>query len=580
MIALLLVKMEDEIHLKITERGLTIGPDKPTSGTFGHVYFATKQNHKFAIKIFDTNTTDSILLNELSGLEILSKYSGIPSLFDMVLFNNDEKIFLIMDYRGKTLNGETLMGKNKLLLLFDFLSIYQNLYQNQIVHGDIKINNICINKGKLTLIDFGFAQRAPYIVETMEILNINKHLEFFSPKYKYAFIDKIDLLSIFNLAVYFFNCHNTTSYHCYPKSINCEKDQLYNLIYILLINGNNQKKRNNILEMIKKLNCTYQFDDSIFHSLFAPSKLNEFYYRSYQKIIKNIPLLLYKHLKKLLNINPKKRISYGNFYHKVMEDYPQYFPKLNKEKINLEKIFDNYATISCKNTIIGYLNTKYSKKYHPKVYSLTLYRFTKAINHFDKNKYSDLFNIILYCNYTTMVESIFPSFIGLKLDEKMFIEYIYFVESNFFGDNPYLYLKKMNLFRWTPNKHLLFDYFLTIFSTNISFCLLDPYLLCLLITILVARSSQKIPIRIVTDDPTINKPSTVVPIILTKKTLKIFLENDHIIDIINKMYGYYATLYHDKQLIGLDKYYIKKNANFKNLILFYQKQVDKYYAID
>lgn len=165
-----------------------------------------------------------------------------------------------------------------------------------------------------------------------------------------------------------------------------------------------------------------------------------------------------------------------------------------------------------------------------------------------------------------------------KLDDKLFMDYLDHYRKHFNSDNPYLYLRKMGLFKWTPVIHLLFDYFLTIFSTNTVFCFLEPYLLAVFITIIIARQFCKMDICIITDISLIPIPSNKIPpIVLTKKILPKFLENIHITDLINKMYGYYAILYHNKKLAELREYYFRRNTNFENMVALYDKQVEKHY---
>lgn len=569
--------MEDIVST-INERGLEIDIAGYSSGTYSSVYFAKKNDRKFAIKIYrhDLDVTDATILNEISSLSILSKYDHFPRISEIVRFNKGNNIFLVLEYVGQPLGKIILEGRNKLSLALEFLSIYQILYHNRITHGDIKIDNICIDSnGKLSLIDFGLSRNVPHISKSKEIFHLNKHIEFFTKDYQYN--NQADIMSIFHMVAYLFNYHSgAESYHCYPLKIATEDYQLFNLMYLLLANKNNYNRRVQIWNMLKKLGCEHHFEDSFtFHTKFGRSIFNQDIYSKYQKIIGNIPTPLYKHLKKLLNINPKTRISFCQLFNRVKKTYPEYFPE--QPKLKFQKIFTHYMKVDQKKKFYLYLIAPWVERIHPKIYALSFYRFTKSVQYFREDQYLKLFQTVFYINYTTLVKNVYPSCLGIELDDAVFYQYWECSKGKFHGDNPYVYLDKMNLFRWTSNKCLLFDYFLTIFSTNPEYSSLDPYLWCAFITIIIARMHQKIPIQIEAGDEHLWVPcNEIIAIRLTKNTLRLFIGNPNICHLVNKMLEYYARLLYNKVLDNIKQYYVKHHPNFPNLIAFYDKQVEKY----
>lgn len=578
---------DDKINLLLTKITKTfdikIKPTKREHGTYGYIYFAesnTEPPSQYVIKIFKDDISSADVLNEISCLSELEKYHLFPEIYCIVQIENGNYVAIIMDYCGEIIIPNSIKKFNPLLLSLDFLTSYNILYHEKIIHRDIKNNNLCINdNGYLSFIDFGYARKGPFISSDMELIAINKHIESLTFNYDYHYSEKIDLMSIFNVIVYLFNYQNdSNTSHFYPINIKTNLDQLKNIIYLLLSNNNTPLARKRIFNMVGKITKYEYFNDiNEFDIIFEKSLLNEEIYKHYTKLINNIPHRLYKNLKKLLNINPKKRISFGSFFNKIMKDFPELFTFKKEEKKFSFPLFDKKINYSLKVSIPENLYITYTVKFHPKIYALSFYRYYKMKSYFVNYPPNKLMELILYINYVTMVENIEPERINASIDLDIISKYIKYCNGYLHGQNPYHFINKMRLFRWTDRNSLLFDYFLTIFSTNNIICFLQPYLICVLITILIAKLYRNISIEIDTTENFIYLPSTIIdPIPLTKNTLKLFLNNNNIRILMNKFYGYYAALVEMKIVLQqINSYYQLIDPNISSYINYYTIQTTK-----
>ncbi|XWV26592.1 serine/threonine-protein kinase Nek1 [Tupanvirus soda lake] len=560
---------------------LNISTKDTTSGTYGHIYFAkdTKTSKQYVIKVFKDDITSADVINEIAFLSLLNKYDMFPKIYRIVEINEGNNVAIIISNCGEHLVPKVLLQQNKLFVIIDFLTAYKILYDNQITHRDIKNNNVCIDfNDKTRIIDFGYARRGPFISSDMELIKVNKHLENFSKTYDHIHSSKVDLMSIFNMIAYVFNCFNNNSaYHYYPLDIYKDKHQIDNLVYLILCNKNTYTRRINIFNMFKNITGnTYYENFSAFNTKFENTLDNDRIYYQYRKIIKNIPPQIYKHAKKLLNINPKSRISFGKFFHLIQNEYKTLLPK-KIEKNRFELSFNEKSYVSLNFPSTKYLIYKYKANHHPKLYSIAFYRFCIS-KPFVKIPPHELFEMLVYINYVSMVDNIEPDYIDAIFSANSLMSYIKFVDGNIHFDTPYTYLNKMRLFRWTQKNELLFDYFLMIFSTHEVFCLIHPYLLCCLITLIIYRINNKFLLDIDIKEENILLPcKNIEPIAITKNTKKILLENERILIILNKMYGYYAGLVYNNILINLDKYIVAFDPNLEYYLNFYKTQSAKFF---
>lgn len=572
------------------------------SGTYGYVFLADKKSDqsKNIIKIFRDDMTSADIINEISCLMALRKYPNFPKISHVVETNNGYGLAMITNYCGKEFKHHRIKNYNSHDLAIQFIKLYFILENEHIVHRDIKNNNICIdNNGIISIIDFGYARKFPLFSPYTEVIAVNRHIESLALYYNIDYSKKIDLMSIFNILLYIFNADNIDySYHAYPLEIDSSTEQLYNIVYFLLCTQNTEKKRVKIYKMICKI-VNYQppiknikendygikFSMTLkeFHDIFTPSVENNIIYMKYAVIKKNIPVQFYRAMRKLLNINPRKRISYRVFYYLIN--------KTEKIKNNLElavlynpyikyysnqNIFADEKYFCANNDNYKYLLTDFMD-YPTKIYSLAYYRFFNIMGEFAKEDHQILLRHILFIYYNTTYESIEPDFMKFTFDMPVFMKYMNICNFNFHADNPYNYLENMKLFRWNPETTLLFDYFITIAATNHFFATLHPYVLCLIINIFIYRIGNKIPIEIDQESEYVFTPvKTINALILNKKTLNLLLQNPYCTKLLNKFYGYYAKLVLENKLININVYYIGCSEKIKEYIKFYKCQIEKF----
>lgn len=153
------------------------------SGAFGQVYLTQDTldptRSQCAIKYYfsDLNyphlvkTSRRIFLNEAEYLKRLGVHPQIPQFLNC--FEENRGFFLVQDYiAGTSLNQELSIARHSdpiervaqvVYLLWDLLPVLHFIHQQNIIHGDIKPNNIMRRSkdGKVVLIDFGAAQFLP-----------------------------------------------------------------------------------------------------------------------------------------------------------------------------------------------------------------------------------------------------------------------------------------------------------------------------------------------------------------------------------------------------------------------------------
>ena len=127
------------------------------NGTFSNVYYnkILKMVEKHTYLYDNSFILLSNNIKELFFLCLLKEYifENIPETLykynHIILYNN--KIKILYPYKGKTLNN----FKFSLPIIFDILKAIHFLHYNEISHGDIKPNNILVNKNDAILIDYG-----------------------------------------------------------------------------------------------------------------------------------------------------------------------------------------------------------------------------------------------------------------------------------------------------------------------------------------------------------------------------------------------------------------------------------------
>lgn len=530
-------------------------------GSYGIINIVTDKDNKYhVIKGFKEDITSIDILNEIGFLYLLRKSNYFPHLYK--IFYTRKTVAIIMNYCGLPLY-HNLNIDNRINAVYDLLTGYKILYDKQIVHRDLKENNICVNsEGDLYIIDLGFARRAPFVSSEMCMVSKNKHIEVMCNEYDVSYIKKIDLLSIFNLVNAIYNIE-----FVYPINPCGDCEQIDHLSYLILSNGNTEERRRTIWKMYHDVTKKFYYTEEQFHEKFKTSDANISIYMLIQTFLNNIPRRIYKYLKKLLNLNPRKRITYHKLYRLLNKELQV---ESNEILTEFDPVFDNqlfYVNKSLKPYHVNILEGKY----HTKIHAMIVYQIPIVKR---KVEMSDerLYNLLYFFNYAAMIENDIPDeSLGMSIDDiKQFIQKM---NTQIYFNTPYSYLNKMRLFRWSTSLELLFDYFVIVFSNCNIFCFLPPYLACCVITIIIARLQKKIHIYSDTSEDAVNIPTTIKMLPLTKATLELFFSHSELVNIVNKMLGYYANVF--PLLSDTHTYFITLDKKMNHYITFYDRMIKR-----
>ena len=162
--------------------------DKIGYGTFGNIFSAQDKvnNREVAIKEFKSELDDTIIMEVLRELsmcqEVKNKHPNIIQIYDIFSYSDSEdsdsetetdqesessesdsesekeerpktkrnKYFMVMKkYQGDLhdyVEKDVITPKNKIYIAYKLLSVVEFLHENNIIHRDIKLNNIFINE--------------------------------------------------------------------------------------------------------------------------------------------------------------------------------------------------------------------------------------------------------------------------------------------------------------------------------------------------------------------------------------------------------------------------------------------------
>ena len=157
------LEMNNLINKKLFNRFHCIS--KLGKGTFGNVYKAEYDNEYFALKLESKKNNQNLLEKEA---EIMDNLQGTYIPYVELYSSTEEYNILVMELLGKSLNHyikdlKYFSVKTVCMLGDQILSILKYIHDRDIIHRDIKPDNICMglnNNSKYAfLIDFGLAKK-------------------------------------------------------------------------------------------------------------------------------------------------------------------------------------------------------------------------------------------------------------------------------------------------------------------------------------------------------------------------------------------------------------------------------------
>ena len=152
-------------------RNITIGPytliEQIGSGSFGHVYSATKEGSKgqFAVKVESSASEAGFLRHEGMVCCALDGCRGVLQVHDF--FETPGKDVMVMDRLGDSLK-QLRATRHKIslrticIVACEMLTVLEGVHRRGFTHRDVKLSNIMVGGSRmdeLWLIDFGLARR-------------------------------------------------------------------------------------------------------------------------------------------------------------------------------------------------------------------------------------------------------------------------------------------------------------------------------------------------------------------------------------------------------------------------------------
>ncbi|KAL0220454.1 hypothetical protein RCL1_000308 [Eukaryota sp. TZLM3-RCL] len=125
-------------------------------GGFGSVYANLWLDSSVAVKIVDLSTTAKRRLRR--ELEFISRLNHplIIRVFGFVEFDN--QVGIVMEKADESLPFPSSLSVQTLKYAIDIINVVKFLHSKQVIHGDLKPQNILLVDGKIKLTDFGAAR--------------------------------------------------------------------------------------------------------------------------------------------------------------------------------------------------------------------------------------------------------------------------------------------------------------------------------------------------------------------------------------------------------------------------------------
>ncbi|KAL0220373.1 hypothetical protein RCL1_000227 [Eukaryota sp. TZLM3-RCL] len=125
-------------------------------GGFGTVYSAKWLGSPVAVKVVDSSSTVATRLRQEAALMASINHPLIIRVFGICEFDN--KLGIVMEKADGVLPVPSKLKQKTLQYAIDIVSAVKLLHSKNIIHGDLKPENVLLVNGKIKLTDFGSAR--------------------------------------------------------------------------------------------------------------------------------------------------------------------------------------------------------------------------------------------------------------------------------------------------------------------------------------------------------------------------------------------------------------------------------------